>query len=229
MAIDVQQPIASLAGVDAPPSDLPRKKRFGGRRARLLIIAVLVLGLGGVAAIYRRSTGRSMHGADSGPVRTESDTTTGIVVDIGQVVTFGGIILENFSNRPAVLESIRIDPPLDPGMTLVDVQVAGKERGIGMVGTDLGFPPSGMPPEALRPLRGAVVPPRHEDDKWGVEVLMAFKLNRPGRFGFHHALIDYRIGDKRHRIRVDDGFVICGPRPEYQSGCDIRTFSEQED
>lgn len=229
MAIDVGQRIASLASVDTPHPVPGREKRFKGRRARLLLVAVLVLALGGAAEIYRRSTGRALHGAESGPVRTQSDTTTGIVADIGEVVTFGGIILESFSNRPAVLESIRIDRPLDPGMTLVDVKVAGKERGIGMVGTDLGFPPSDMPPEALRPLPGAVVPPRNEDDKWGVEVLMAFKLNRPGRFGFHHALVDYRIGDDRHRIRVDDGFVMCGPRRDYPQGCDIRTFTEREE
>jgi hypothetical protein len=228
MAIDAGQPIASLASVEVLNSVPGGKKRFARRRGRLMLVAVLVLGLGGVATIYRRATGTAMHGADSGPVRTDSDTTTGLVAEVGEVVTFGGIILENVSNHAAVLESIRIDPPLDPGMTLVDVKVAGKDRGIGMVGTDRVFPPSGMPPEAVRPLPGAVVPPRQEDDKWGVEVLMAFKLNRPGRFGFHHALVDYRIGGKRHRIRVDDGFVMCGPHQAYES-CDIRSFTEGED
>jgi hypothetical protein len=177
--------------------------------------------------IYQRSTGRAMHDFDSGPVRTESDTTTGLRAEVGQVVTFGGIVLENFSSRAAVLENIRIDPPLDSGVTLVDVKVAGKDRGIGMVGTDRVFPPSGMPPEAVRPLPGAIVPPRQEDDEWGVEVLMAFKLNRPGQFGFHHALVDYRIGDKRHRIRVNDGFVLCGG-PDYPR-CDTEAFRELDE
>ena len=56
---------------------------------------------------------------------------------------------------------------------------------------------------------------------------MAFKLNRPGQFGFHHALVDYRIGDKRHRIRVDDGFVLCGG-PDYRR-CDTEAFHELDD
>jgi hypothetical protein len=72
----------------------------------------LVLGLGGAGVIYQRSTGRAFHDYDSGPVRTESNTTTGMPAEIGQIVTFGGIVLENFSHRAAVLESIRIDPPL---------------------------------------------------------------------------------------------------------------------
>lgn len=95
-----------------------------------------------------------------------------------------------------------------------------------MVGSDHGFPPPGIPAEALRPLSGAVVPPRHEDPDWGVEVLLGFKLNRPGQFGFHHALIDYRIGGKRHRIRVNDGFFICGG-PEYPR-CDREAYRKLE-
>jgi hypothetical protein len=152
---------------------------------------------------------------------------TSLVADVGQVVTFAGILLENFSSSPAVLENIRIDPPLDAAMTLVDVKVAGKDRGIGMVGTDKVFPPSGMPSAALRPLPGAAVPPHKEDDKWGVEILMAFRLNQPGQFGFRKADVDYRIGGKRHRVRLEDGFVLCGPDRDYQN-CDLDAFADKK-
>lgn len=215
--------VANLRVVDAAPLPSPIR-RAGG--LRIAAVAALVLFVGAAAFAYKRSTGRAMHDHDSGPVRTESDTTTSIRVDVGQVVTFGGIILENFSDEPAVLESIRIDPPLESGMSLVDLKVAGKDRGIGMVGTDHGFPPSGMPLQALRPLRGAIVPPRDEDPEWGVEVLMGFRLDRPGQFGFHHALIDYRIGNKRHRVRASDGFFICGG-PEYPR-CDREAYRKEE-
>lgn len=223
MTVDVAEPVATLSRVDAPPGS---KKLFGDRRVRLLI-AGLVLALGGATVIYQRSTGRAFHDYDSGPVRTDSDTTTGIHAEVGEVVTFGGIVLDNHGNRPAVLESIRIDPPLDPGMSLVEVKVAGKDRGIGMVGADRGFPPPGIRAEAFRPLPGSIVPPRQEDEEWGVEVLMGFRLNKPGQFGFHHALVDYRIGEKRHRIRVNDGFVICGG-PDYPR-CDLDAFPGPED
>jgi hypothetical protein len=193
---------------------------------RLVLIAGLVLGLGAAAVIYQHSWGRAMHDFDGGPVRTDSDTTSIVVADSGQVVTFGGIVLDNHSKHPAVLESIRIDPPLESGMTLVDVKVADKTRGIGMVGADRVFPPEGMPATALRPLPGAIVPPEQGDDRWGVEVLMAFRLNRPGQFGFNHALVDYRIGGKRHRVRVDDGFVLCGG-PDYPQNCNTQAFAER--
>lgn len=57
---------------------------------------------------------------------------------------------------------------------------------------------------------------------------MAFKLNRPGQFGFLHALIDYRVGGKRHRIRLDDGFVVCGG-PDYPGNCDSEAFRKLHD
>jgi hypothetical protein len=217
MNVDLAQPVGTLAAVDAPPAR-SWKSWFGGRWTRLLLIAVLVLG---GTVVYKRSTERAVHDFDRGPVRSQSDTTTSIHADIGQVVTFGGIIVENFSKRDAILERIRIEPPLDPAVSLVDVKVAGKDRGAGQVGADVGFPSPHIRPETLRPLPGAIVPAGEHD--WGVEVLMAFKLNQPGQFGFQHALIDYRIGDKRHRLRVSDGFVICGG-PDYPANCDIDAF-----
>ena len=225
MAVKFAERVGSLAAVDESPAQ-NWNRRSHGRPTRSSLLIVLLLALVGTGVMYQRSTGRTVHDFDSGPVRTGSDTTTGIAADIGQIVTFGGIIVKNFSKRPAMLESIRIEPPLDPAVSLVDVKVAGKDRGPGMVGTDVGFPPPRIRPEALRPLRGAVVPSRQEDDQWGVEVLMAFKLNRPGQFGFQHAVIDYRIGGKRHRIRANDGFVICGG-PEYPR-CDLDAFRERE-
>lgn len=225
MAVDVAQPVATLIVVDeATAPTLP--DRTGPRRFRLLIVGALLLSLGGAAVMYNRSTGRAMHDYDSGPVRTESYTATGVRTEVGNVVTFGGIILENFSDRAAELESIRIED-LDPGISLVDVKVAGKDRGIGMVGAEHGFPPPGIRAESFRPLQGTRIPPRQEDAEWGIEVLMAFRLNKPGQFGFHHALVDYRIGGKKHRIRVNDGFVVCGG-PEYPS-CDLQAFRKLDE
>ena len=206
------------------PAASKRDRR--GRGRSLVAAGLLVLILLGVVAI-QRSTGRATHSFDSGPVRTDSDTTTSIRVDVGQMATFGGIVLDNVSNHPAVLESIRIDPGLDSGLTLVDVKVAGKERGIGMVGTDREFPPSGIPAEAVRPLPGAIVPPRQVDPEWGIEVFMAFRLNRPGQFGFNHVLVDYKVGGKRHRVRLNDGFIVCGG-PDYPR-CDVEAFRKSND
>jgi hypothetical protein len=221
-------PVASLNRVDGAPDPGWEGRGHAHSRVRVLLIAGLVLASLAAILSYQRSSARATHSWDGGPVRTDSSTATSLVADIGQVVTFGGIVLENFSRSPAVLESVRIDPHLDPAMTLVDVKVAGKDRGIGMVGTDKVFPPSGMPSDSLHPVAGAIVPPRQEGDEWGVEVLMAFKLNRPGQFGFRHAVVDYRIGGKRHRVRLDDAFVLCGPDHEYQS-CDLDKFSEPAD
>jgi hypothetical protein len=220
------QTVGSLSHVDAAPEPSRESGNRLGHGMRVALIAGLVVALAGGILVYERSSGRASHSWDSGPVRTDSSTMTSLVADIGQVVTFGGILLENFSSRRAVLENIRIEPPLDSAMKLVDVKVAGKDRGIGMVGTDKVFPPSGMPSQAFHPLPGATVPPHQEDAEWGVEILMAFKLNQPGQFGFRHAVIDYRIGSKRHRVRLADGFVLCGPDRDYQN-CDLNAFAEK--
>lgn len=204
---------------------LVKTARAGKKKIRRVAALALVLGLCGIAVIYQRSSARAVHDYDSGPVRTNSDTTTSIAAELGQVVTFGGIILENVGSHPAVLESIRIEPPLDSAMSLVDVKVAGRGRGIGMVGADIGFPPADMPAEALMALPGAVVPAG--DTEWGLEVLMGFKLIRPGQFGFHHVVIDYRVADKRHRVRVNDGFFLCGPLRDYQN-CDTESVAEED-
>lgn len=108
---------------------------------------------------------------------------------------------------------------------MVDVKVAGRDRGIGLVGADVGFPPPKIRPESLRPLPGAIVAPRPEDSEWGLEILMAFKLNRPGQFGFHHVVVDYRIDGKKHRVRLNDGFVLCGPAKDFPR-CDLDSFVE---
>jgi hypothetical protein len=171
-----------------------------------------------------------MHAYDRGPVRTESDTITTLPSEIGQVVTFGGIVLRNRSSKPALLERIRIDPPLGPEMSLVDVKVAGGDRRIGYVGSAVEYPPHGIPAQAIRPFDGAVVPPRQDDPEGrGVEILMGLRVNRPGEFGFRHAIVDYRIGGKRHRVKLNDGWIGCAPRATYQHCRSDEAFFEPED
>ena len=197
---------------------------------RLLVVGALVLGLVGGAVIYKRSTGRAVHAYDRGPVKTESDTITSLPSELGQVVTFGSLVLRNSSSKPAVLERIRVEPPLGPEMTLVDLKVAGPDRRIGCVCSAAEYPPHGIPAQAIKPFPGAVVPPRQDDPEGhGVEILMGLRVNRPGEFGFRHAIVDYRIGGKRHRVKLNDGWIGCAPRATYQHCRSDEAFFEHED
>lgn len=51
--------------------------------------------------------------------------------ELGQVFTFGGIVVTNRSKSPVVIEDIRVVPPLEDGMKIVELQVAGPERRVG--------------------------------------------------------------------------------------------------
>jgi hypothetical protein len=230
MAAQAQEAIGTLPVVE-PPAPLDQPRRPGARRIQRLVLAAaatggVVLGL----VVVQRSTGRAVHAYDRGPVKTESDTITSLPSELGQVVTFGSIVLRNSSSKPAVLERIRVEPPLGQEMTLVDLKVAGSDRRIGCVCSAAEYPPSGIPAQAIKPFPGAVVPPRQDDPEGhGVEILMGLRVNRPGEFGFRHAIVDYRIGGKRHRVKLNDGWIGCAPRATYQHCRSDEAFFEPED
>ena len=72
---------------------------------------------------------------------------------------------------------------------------------------------------------GAVVPRRSDDPNGrGLEVLMGLRVNAQGQFGFRHAVVDYRIGGRRHSVRVNDGFIACAPVDAFPPGCHLTTF-----
>jgi hypothetical protein len=229
MAVQPKDAIGTLPVVE-PPAVPAETRRPGARRIRR-IAAAAVLGCVAVGlVVVQRSTGPAMHAYDRGPVRTESDTITSLPSELDQVVTFGSIVLRNSSSKPAVLERIRIEPPLGPEMTLVDLKVAGRDRRIGCVCSAAEYPPQGIPAEAIKPFQGAVVPPRQDDPEGvGVEILMGLRVNRPGEFGFRHAIVDYRIGGKRHRVKLNDGWVGCAPRATYEHCRSDEAFFEPED
>jgi hypothetical protein len=226
MAVGLSNPIDTLDNVE--PVSVPIRRRWLRNRRIVAALILVMVGAGGAVVLYR-SSGRAFHDYDSGPVKTASDTITSLPVEVGQVFTFGGIVLKNSSEHAAVLDDIRMDPPLDPGMTLVDVKVAGAARKVGYVGSAIEFPPARIPAEAVQPWQGAAVPGRLDDPEGrGLEILMGLRVNRPGEFGFRHVVVDYRIGGKQHRVRLNDSFIACAPARDYPPGCHFQTFFEGE-
>jgi hypothetical protein len=211
-----------LGSMGADWAETGQTRRFS--RYRNLVLLSIGLGLLGVLAGITRSPGRAVHNYRSGPVTTGSRTRTSFPVDLGQLFTFGGIVLENSAGSPAVLEAIRLEPPLNSGMEIVDVKVAGGERRVGYVGTDSQFPPPLLAPH-LRPFLGAEVPPlRTGEGRNGVEVVFGLRVQTPGEFGFRKVLVDYRVGKRRHTVRLEDGFMACAPHSAYPGGCDHEKY-----
>jgi hypothetical protein len=194
------------------------------RRLRIGAPVAVVVTLLAAVGLALQANRRAVHDYDSGPLQTGSDTTTGILVDVAQPFTFGGIVVYNTTAQPIVLDEIRLVPPAPPGMKILAIEVAGGDRRIGFVGADHGYPPPDLR-LYLRPFRGARVPPeRQPEGKEGTEIVFGLQLNQAGTFGFEHVDVDYRVGHKRHRVRLEDGFVACAPPASYPDGCDREAF-----
>jgi hypothetical protein len=201
---------------------LNRRLRIGAPVAVVVVLFLTAVGLG------LQAKRRVLHDYDSGPLQTGSDTTTRIVVDVGQPFTFGGIVVYNTTAQPIVLDEIRLVPPTPPGMEILAIEVAGGDRRIGFVGADHGYAPTDLRPY-LRPYRKALVPPeRRPEGREGTEIVFGLQLNQPGMFGFEHVDVDYRVGKKRHRVRLEDGFLACAPPSAYPEGCDHEALSGRD-
>jgi hypothetical protein len=189
-------------------------------RRHLILLAVIAVAVAGTVVFALRSGRRAVHAFDKGPLQTFSSTRTGMLADeLGQVFTFGGIVVTNRSKSPVVIEDIRVVPPLEDGMKIVELQVAGPERRVGYVGTEKHFPPADLAPH-LRPYRGAAVPPeRSPRGEQGMEIVFALRIDRAGSFGFREVHVDYRVGGDRHTVHLEDGFVGCAPRSMFPDGC----------
>jgi hypothetical protein len=204
-----------------------RRMPFGPRHWSKKHILVLLLLVGTAMAGFMleavRSSRRIEHSAAHGPVTAGGGRTmTSMKVEVGQTFTFGGIVLFNSARQEAMLEGISVDPAIGPELTTVEIKAAGKDRKTGYVGTDSQFPPSLLPAQSLRPFVGTVVPGRRDDpEDAGVEVVFGLKVTQPGKYGFRHVVVDYRVGGKRHRVRLDDGFVACAPVRDFPSGCSL--------
>jgi hypothetical protein len=215
----VCEPVDTLPTVTT--DDGERHVRVSRKRRVLLVCALVVLAAAGVTAVALRSSDDATYGAGEGPVTSGGGRTmTGIKAEVGQEVTFGGVVLFNSGQHPAIVERVSVEPPVKSGLVSVGIKAAGKDRKTGFVGADAGFPPQLIPPAALASVEGAVVPARSADPEgWGLELVFGFKVNQPGQYGFRHVVVDYSVGGKHHRVRLDDGFVVCAPVKDFPSGC----------
>lgn len=224
------EPAEGSRPADSAPGNLARvsgsisRARRRGTAPSRVVVAVLGLALVvWLVVANTRPNGRTVHAFDRGPLQMGSVTGTSMAAELGQTFTYGGIVLDNTADRPAVVEDVRAIPTFTSGMEIVGVMVGGRERQIGMIGTDPQFPPPDVAAH-LRPYRGAIVPPDRTPGEFGLELFFGLRIDRPGEFGFRGFEIDYRIGKKRYTVRLEDRFLGCAPRGQYPDGCDLEHF-----
>lgn len=221
-------PRAKLAGVTEELRTAPPEEAVGRtlawpttrRRRRLLVAAVVgVVALTG-AWLVLRPEGRVVH-HEGGPIESsETITVTGAGTEVGQAMTFAFIVLGNTTEDPAVLEAVRLVPTPDPELfEVIDILVAGPERPTNAT-TGFGFPPAELA-GFLRPLKGAVVPPRDAPNaRNGVNLVIGARLKKEGVGFFKQVQVDYRVGERAYTVLFDDAYVICAPAAAYEpKGC----------
>lgn len=207
-------------------ADAPGNKIRRGLGPRRLAASVLVVGV--LAAFTIRAqmaNGRVVHDSGSGgPLDggEASDTISIFSVEIGQQLTMGHLVVANEGEKTLVLEELRLVPPLDQGMELIGAVTAqDPDRPAASIGAGRAYPPDSSRVGRTQPLEGTVVPPEPREGKSsrGTAILVGVRLTQPGAYGFDRMEVDYRVGKKPYTMRVDIGFVGCGPPAEYPDRC----------
>jgi hypothetical protein len=190
--------------------------------AGFLVIAVLI-----ALAMAARPAGggRTVHDSGSGgPLDggEASDTVSIWALEIGQPVTMGHLVVSNTDKKPLVLEGLRLLPALTEGIEFIGAVTAqDPDRKAASIGAGRSYPPDESDVGRTRPLEGTVIPPetRQGGPNRGTAILVGLRLTKPGAFGFDRMEVDYRVGEKAYTMRVDIGFVGCGPPAEYPKEC----------
>ena len=207
-------------------ADAPGKTIRRGLGRRRLAASVLVVGVLVAFAIRAQmANGRVVYDSGSGgPLDggEASDTISIWSVEIGQQLTMGHLVVANEGEKPLVLEELRLVPPLDQGLELIGAVTAqDADRPSASIGAGRSYPPDPSRVGRTQALKGTVVPPEPREGKSsrGTAILVGVSLTQPGAFGFDRMEVDYRVGKKPYTMRVDIGFVGCGPPAEYPDRC----------
>jgi hypothetical protein len=200
--------------------DPARRRR---RRGPAGILLVIILGLLAISRLT--GGGRIVHESGrNGPLDggTARDPVSISSIEIGQAVTMGSLVVSNRGRKPVVLEALRLLPPLSEGLELVGALIApDPDRPVARIGTSRRFPPDPAEVGGTHPFDGAVIGPGTSEGASGrgTAILVGLRLTRPGVFGFDRMEIDYRADGVPYTMRVDLGFVGCGPPARYADRC----------
>ncbi|MGH9042549.1 MAG: hypothetical protein ACRDZ3_20225 [Acidimicrobiia bacterium] len=183
--------------------------------AVLAVLVVLRLTAGGLT-VHDSGSGGPLDGG------VASDTVSIWSIEIGQSVTMGHLVVSNTGSEPLVLDGLRLMPPLSDGLEYIGTVTAqDSDREAASIGAGRSYPPDAADIGQTRPLEGTVVPPEPNEGKpsRGTAILVGMRLTKPGAYGFDRMEVDYHVGKKRYTMRVDIGFVGCGPEAEYPERC----------
>jgi hypothetical protein len=140
-------------------------------------------------------------------------------MELGQSGTSGLPVILNHGMANAVLDAVTYER-LAPGLRILTPLAlrVGDYQGSGLVaGLARSYPPT-RGRGITRPLSGFVVHPyRNPDD--AAELLIGFRVLRPGVFGYRALFIHYHVGGKRYVARYPLALAVCAPEAKYVATC----------
>ncbi|MGH9041991.1 MAG: hypothetical protein ACRDZ3_17365 [Acidimicrobiia bacterium] len=199
----------------------------GAGRRRTIPLGVAVAAIAAVVLFVAlgplRPGGRGLFGKDEGPLTAGATTTVGAPHDPGDTLTFGHVAVFNNGKRTAVLDRVSFEPPLPDNLRRLGIQVApDPDRDVHTIGEMEGYPPTEFDIGRLNPLPGAEVPPRNTPEgERGVPLIMGFRFEGGDLASFRWVLVDYHIGSRRYRAKLDKTFIVCSAAA-YPDGCPDR-------
>jgi hypothetical protein len=210
---------------DAPPVEAARGGAVAGYRLplALLVAGTLLVVLFIAPGLLRPGGGGSIFGTGGGPLAV-GDTSDAVSIPQppGEDVTFGHLVLSNPGRSVATLEKVSFEPPLPDNLLLLGIQVASDpDREYATVGAVKGYPPVDDLGR-LVPLEGAKVRPKSTPEgERGAALIMGFRLQGGDLAGFRQVHVEYRIGSRQYKAKLDHAFIVCSTTA-YPDGCPDR-------
>jgi hypothetical protein len=153
----------------------------------------------------------------AGPVVGEANALSFPAV-VGEKFAFGVPLAFNDGDQTAVLRSISL-ANASTGLKLVETRVAGDARKNLYNAFDYRWPSKLW--QDLRPVAGYELEPRTAPGgKRGVELVFVMRAEKAGRYSTTGAVVDYRVGDREHRVTLRNAMRACvQPRNKQENDC----------
>ncbi|MET7397552.1 hypothetical protein ABZS66_29110 [Dactylosporangium sp. NPDC005572] len=171
----------------------------------LAVALVVLLGAAGAAYLVRRHVLAEARSLNTG----DYESWVGLGVDVGQVMTYGDIIMTNDGRRPIVIERAELLTN-DAGAVVEEVRLLDVDAvPVGTLkGEALGY---AVPVEA-NAIPGATMQPSQPDHRKHYQLIFVIRVSGAEATLFHSVRISYRIADRKFEKVAGYRLRLCTPK-----------------
>lgn len=183
------------------------------KRWAIVLVAVGVAVIGTVLVWPDRAT-------SDGPLDDGSGLVTSVVVDVGQDVSFGHIMISNRGMKVATVEGVRLMGVTGP-LQLLGLRARDLPDPHGTFLQAYGFPPTDYETRTLAdhdPVPAAKEFSPEGDPIDALQLVIGVRATARGVARARGVEVTYRVGDTRHRETFLNEFYLCAPKAEWGDG-----------